>query len=910
MCRRARQSSGSLATPAVFAAVSGNRLSVLDSTLLKVIDLSNPTVPALLGSGPNYGAKGLAVANNLTYLSSPSALLGGLYILDVSLSTAAPTDTATPTNTAAVAPTNTPAVPRTNTPTAVFTNTVAPTNTPTALASATPGSCSNDSINAGGVGYVSVPDSASLSVTGNFTLAAWINVPTNSRQQSIIEKYDFGSVNGYALRLMSNGTLAGYTLDASSYTSLAGRTVVSTNAWHLVTLTYDGANLRLYVDGALDNSGPDARNPTNGTNSLKIGARGDDAQTVLQGLIAEPRIYGRALPDAEIQTLWSGGEPSATNLVSLWPLTEGSGASVRDSVGTNPGTAQGTASWSTNIPSQVCAPNPAGTPTTAPTNTAAVAPTNTSVVPPTNTPTAIFTNTVAPTNTPTALASTTPGSCSNGAINAGGVGYVSVSDAASLSFTGNFTLAAWLNVPTNTQQQSIIEKYDGGSINGYALRLMSNGMLAGYTLNGSGYTSLAGKTVVSTNAWHLVALAYDGANLRLYVDGALDNSAPDTRSPTNGTNSLKIGARGDDAQTVLQGLIAEPRIYGRALSDAEIQTLWSGGDPSATNLVSLWPLTEGSGTSVRDSVGANPGTAQGTASWSTNVPWQVCAPNVAGTPTLVPTNTPTTVSTNTPTAVPTNTPPSTPTRTPTNTIVVAPTNTPTLAPTNTPTVAPTNTPTVVPTNTPTPTKAATATATVTSTPADTTAPTVPTITSASAVGCTQVNLAWTTSTDTGGSGLKGYNVYRNSVFLKQVLAPTTSTSDTGLTQSTIYAYAVAAIDNAGNASAQSVTASVNTAACATPTATIAPTSTPTPAGALMPKLVGFVPGVGVANDVKVNAAAGMAYVATSGVRTFHGQRRRPEPPCGGRWHGPPFFGSQVHSPAPWRSPSAVATGCG
>src|SRR5438094_4456260 len=68
-------------------------------------------------------------------------------------------------------------------------------------------------------------------------------------------------------------------------------------------------------------------------------------------------------------------------------------------------------------------------------------------------------------------------------------------------------------------------------------------------------------------------------------------------------------------------------------------------------------------------------------------------------------------------------------------------------------------------------------------------PTVPTGLTASAASCSQINLAWTASTDTGGSGLKGYNVYRNGVFVKQV-APATFTPDTGLAASTAYSYAV------------------------------------------------------------------------------------------------------------------------
>jgi len=101
---------------------------------------------------------------------------------------------------------------------------------------------------------------------------------------------------------------------------------------------------------------------------------------------------------------------------------------------------------------------------------------------------------------------------------------------------------------------------------------------------------------------------------------------------------------------------------------------------------------------------------------------------------------------------------------------------------------------------------------------DTTAPSVPTGLTATAASCSQINLSWTASTDTGGSGVNGYNVYKNGAYLKQVT--TTSTTDTGLNASTSYSYTVSAVDNAGNQSAQSSPASASTPACPD---TIAPT---------------------------------------------------------------------------------------
>ena len=103
-------------------------------------------------------------------------------------------------------------------------------------------------------------------------------------------------------------------------------------------------------------------------------------------------------------------------------------------------------------------------------------------------------------------------------------------------------------------------------------------------------------------------------------------------------------------------------------------------------------------------------------------------------------------------------------------------------------------------------------------------PTTPTGLTATAVSCGQINLSWTASTDTGGSGLKGYNIYRGGVFLKQVSAPATSTSDTGLAASTVYSYAISAVDNAGNQSALSAPVTTNTPACGTSSTTTTSTT--------------------------------------------------------------------------------------
>jgi chitinase len=99
---------------------------------------------------------------------------------------------------------------------------------------------------------------------------------------------------------------------------------------------------------------------------------------------------------------------------------------------------------------------------------------------------------------------------------------------------------------------------------------------------------------------------------------------------------------------------------------------------------------------------------------------------------------------------------------------------------------------------------------------DLSAPGVPSNLAGTGRGQTTLSLQWSPSTDNiGGSGVAGYDVFRDGVRVGSTTSP--AFSDSALTPSTGYSYTVRARDVAGNASAQSAPLILATADAATAT---------------------------------------------------------------------------------------------
>jgi hypothetical protein len=80
-------------------------------------------------------------------------------------------------------------------------------------------------------------------------------------------------------------------------------------------------------------------------------------------------------------------------------------------------------------------------------------------------------------------------------------------------------------------------------------------------------------TLLSEGAWHLIAGSYNGATLKLYVNGALVASRPATGTLVKPVSNVQIGSFAG-APLSFSGLMDEVQIHNIALSDAQIQEIY------------------------------------------------------------------------------------------------------------------------------------------------------------------------------------------------------------------------------------------------------------------------------------------------------------------------------------------------
>jgi hypothetical protein len=344
---------------------------------------------------------------------------------------------------------------------------------------------------------VSVFDADSLDVPGALTISAWVRPDEiEGRSQLVVVKERGTTSATYLLEADSPGDMfPEFALRPAGWSGVSGTTELAEAQWSHVSGSWDGATMKLYVNGQLVGSTPMLGPILTSDRPLRIGGTGVfGGLEYFDGRIAEVRVYDRALSAAEIeddmevavleQTEPQGTITSPDDLVAAYGFDEGSGAVAGDASGEgNDGSISG-AAWSS------------------------------------------------------------PGRFGNALTFDGSDDRVVVPDDPSLDLSGGLTLEAWIKPDIHDGDWRTVMMKEGALDLAYGLYSSAstfNSSKPLVAIDDNASRVLSGPTVLPLNEWSHIAGTYNGTTLRFYRDGELVATKPASRSLPNTSNPLSIG---------------------------------------------------------------------------------------------------------------------------------------------------------------------------------------------------------------------------------------------------------------------------------------------------------------------------------------------------------------------------------
>lgn len=150
---------------------------------------------------------------------------------------------------------------------------------------------------------------------------------------------------------------------------------------------------------------------------------------------------------------------------------------------------------------------------------------------------------------------------------------VAVGNQASLDAVSS--LSAWF-YSRNTNHAIIASKGDYNvNRNGYVL--VTTTRVTIYLSSASAFQGLSDPSTYTLNTWHHAVATWDGTTVKLYVDGALVNSAAQTVTPAPSSKSFNIGGETDWGGAYRNGRIDDVRAFSDVIDATDVAFLWNSG---------------------------------------------------------------------------------------------------------------------------------------------------------------------------------------------------------------------------------------------------------------------------------------------------------------------------------------------
>jgi hypothetical protein len=155
--------------------------------------------------------------------------------------------------------------------------------------------------------------------------------------------------------------------------------------------------------------------------------------------------------------------------------------------------------------------------------------------------------------------------------------YLAAADGPQWTFGSNaFTIELWANFWTTNGSRALVAHDQGGGaqnkwifwMDGGQLRFHINGTLGNVNIGSGAFTPFS-------NVWYHLAVTRDFSNYTFFVNGSAIATNVDSRAIPDASASLTIGQA--EGNFYFHGLLDEIGIYNRALSAAEISSIYAAG---------------------------------------------------------------------------------------------------------------------------------------------------------------------------------------------------------------------------------------------------------------------------------------------------------------------------------------------
>jgi hypothetical protein len=154
--------------------------------------------------------------------------------------------------------------------------------------------------------YVEIPEDDIFNISESITIEAWVKSYTfvsGDDMDTVVLRNDWGDKKGFFLRTSYDNDKRPsiYIANGTDWFGVGSSDIIEANEWYHLVATRQGSNIKLYINGILNNSRSDfVGDIVHDTGPIYIGTENTDGYGGCNATIDEVKIYPRVLSSEEI----------------------------------------------------------------------------------------------------------------------------------------------------------------------------------------------------------------------------------------------------------------------------------------------------------------------------------------------------------------------------------------------------------------------------------------------------------------------------------------------------------------------------------------------------------------------------------------------------------------------------------